>query len=87
MLTDTHGARRKKLLWRASHRGIKEMDIIVGGFASTHLPQMNADQLEEFENLLDIPDQELLAWLTGQEQVPAARRSEMLDDMLKFRPA
>jgi antitoxin CptB len=87
MLTDEHQARRKKLLWRATHRGIKEMDIIMGGYASARLPKMSADKLDEFEHVLDIPDQELLAWLTGQEPVPAGRRCALLDELLKFRPA
>ena len=77
---------RKKLAWRASHRGIKEMDIIVGGFAEARLNTMTAQELIGFEVLLEFPDQQLLSWVTGQEDVPEELHSTMLMDMLAFRP-
>jgi antitoxin CptB len=77
---------RKRLAWRASRRGIKEMDILVGGFADTHLPTMTPQELVVFEALLDIPDQQLLSWLTQQEIVPTELRTPMLMEMLAFRP-
>jgi antitoxin CptB len=88
MLTDLEEtqATRKRLLWRATHRGIKEMDIIVGRFAALHLESMTAAELTAFSEVLDIPDQDLLAWLTSQEQVPPTQMSPMLTRLLAFRP-
>lgn len=77
---------RKRLAWRASRRGIKEMDIIVGGYADAHLPTMSAKDLITFEALLEIPDQQLLSWVTRQEDVPLELRYPMLMDILAFRP-
>ena len=77
---------RKRLAWRASRRGIKEMDIIVGGFADARLPAMSAKDLITFEALLEIPDQQLLSWVTRQEDVPQELRNPMLMDILAFRP-
>jgi antitoxin CptB len=77
---------RKRLAWRASRRGIKEMDILVGGFAAARLPGMTALELATFEVLLDIPDQQLLSWVTGQEDVPDSLQQPLLMDMLRFRP-
>lgn len=79
-------ARRKRILWRANHRGIKEMDLILGGFASLRLAAMNERELEMFEELLEVPDQQFLAWLTGTEPVPAASQNALLQDVLQFRP-
>ena len=78
---------RKRLLWRASHRGIKEMDLVLGGFASDNLKNMSEAELNQFSILLDIPDQDLLAWLTDQETVPPNVASSMLAKILAFRPA
>ncbi len=78
---------RRRLAWRASRRGIKEMDIVVGGYAKAHLSTMSASDLAQFETLLEIPDQQLLSWLTGQETVPSHLTSPMLADMLAFRLA
>ncbi len=77
---------RKRLLWRATHRGIKEMDILVGGYASRHVDSMSETELVLLEQLLEIPDQDLLAWATKQQAVPARYQSSMLDQILAFRP-
>jgi antitoxin CptB len=77
---------KKRLLWRAKHRGIKEMDIVVGGFAELRLPEMSAGELALFEVLLEIPDQELLSWTTGQEPVPEKWNTPLLHELIGFRP-
>ena len=77
---------RKRLAWRASRRGIREMDIVVGGFADARLASMSPQELISFEAMLDIPDQLLLSWLTGQEDVPQNMQTPLLLEMLAFRP-
>jgi antitoxin CptB len=88
MLTDAEKLNtiRKRLAWRASRRGIKEMDIIVGGYANAKLPTMTAQELITFEALLEIPDQHLLSWVTCQEDVPENMKNQMLLQLLAFRP-
>ncbi len=86
MPSPDHDIFRKRLLWRATHRGIKEMDILVGGYAKAHLDSMSEHDLRHFEHLLELPDQDLLAWATRQEPVPAHLQSIMLDDILRFHP-
>jgi antitoxin CptB len=85
-MTETLDTKRRKLAWRASRRGIKEMDLLVGGFAAAELPRMNATELAAFAILLDIPDQQLLAWATHQETVPVEQDSPMLRALLAFQP-
>ena len=77
---------RKRLLWRASHRGIKEMDLIAGGFAAARLSSMSEVELLAFADILELPDQDLLSWATKQFEVPAELRSPLLDELLSFRP-
>jgi antitoxin CptB len=78
--------RRKRLLWRSSHRGIKEMDLLMGGFAQARLSTMTESELSAFEALIDLPDQELLSWITGEAKVPATFSNALLPEFLKFRP-
>ncbi len=78
--------RRKRLLWRATRRGIKEMDLIVGGYAAAHLPEMDGGTLDAFEQLLEIPDTDLLAYATNQAVIPERLQSQLLTDVLAFRP-
>lgn len=78
---------RKRLLFRAWHRGTKESDLILGRFADAHLAEMTADDLADFEQILDRIDPELMDWITGREPVPANLRSPVLDRLLAFRPS
>jgi len=63
--------RRKRLLWRARHRGMKEMDLMLGKYAERELDNMSVEQLAEFETLLEVSDAFLLDWLTGKSPTPA----------------
>ncbi len=62
--------RRKKLQFRAWRRGFREIDLILGNFADAHLRGMDEAQLDEFEALLNAPDQEVYAWITQQGAAP-----------------
>jgi antitoxin CptB len=64
-------ARRRRLLFRAWHRGMRELDLIMGRFAESAIEQLTADELIEFEDLMKVPDRELLAWVTGEADVQA----------------
>lgn len=63
--------RRKRLLFRAQRRGFKEVDLIFGAYAESHLSVLDKQGLDQFEALLAAPDQEVYAWLRGAEAVPA----------------
>ena len=63
--------RRRRILFRAWRRGMREMDLVMGRFADAHLPTMSESELDAFELLLDAPDPRVLAWLTGEELTPA----------------
>ncbi len=60
--------------------------MLVGGFALRELPHMTATELRIFESLLEIPDQQMLSFVTDQEAVPAALDGKMLRALLAFRP-
>jgi antitoxin CptB len=64
--------RRRKLLFRCWHRGMREVDLIMGRFADAAVDELSDDELAEFERLIDVPDHEVLAWVTGEAAVPAA---------------
>ena len=78
---------RKRLHFRAWHRGTKESDLLLGRFADQNLATMSVEDLADFEQILDRIDPELLDWLTGREPVPANLRSPVLDRLLAFEPA
>jgi antitoxin CptB len=64
-------ARLKMLYMRSWRRGMKEMDLIFGGFADRHLSGLSATELDAYEALLQENDQDLYLWVTGAVQTPA----------------
>lgn len=76
--------RRKRLLYRATHRGFKEADLVVGGFATAHVAGMSADELDEFEALLALPDHDLYAFLKGGREPPANLVGPVFERMRAF---
>ena len=61
-----HDIRLKRLKLRSMRRGIKEMDIILSGFAREHLMAMSDAQLDIYERFLNENDQDLYQWVSGQ---------------------
>ena len=70
---------RKKLLYRAMHRGFKEADIVLGTFAERNLPAMNRAQLDEFERLLEVSDRDLYAWIIKDLPTPSEYKCEVME--------
>ncbi len=78
-------ARRKRLRYRAWHRGTKESDFILGSFADAKLPAMPDAQLEAFEELLDVPDLDIYDWVTRRAPVPDEKDTALVRELLAFK--
>ena len=83
-MTSLTDPRRKQLLYRAQHRGFKEADLLVGGFAEAHLADMDEAALEEFEALLKLDDRDLFDWATGKRSAPANVSGPVFDMLCAF---
>ena len=66
--------RRRRLLFRAWRRGVREMDLIVGRFADARIDKFDAAELDQFEHLIEVPNAELYAWIVGNAAIPAEQR-------------
>ncbi|MDR6955568.1 antitoxin CptB [Ancylobacter sp. 3268] len=62
--------RRRRLLFRAWHRGTREMDLLMGRFADALLPEMSEEEVDAFEILIEIEDPDLLAWVNARAAPP-----------------
>lgn len=47
------------------------MDLVFGRFADVHLMALSETELDEYETWLDLPDQQIFAWVNGAEAAPA----------------
>ena len=63
--------RRRRALFRAWHRGTRETDLLLGRFADAYIGALSDSDLKDFEALMEVPDLDLFAWITGESPVPA----------------
>ena len=78
-------ARRRKLLFRSWHRGMREMDLILGSFADAEIDGLTDAEIDQYEELLEISDTELLPWLTGKQSAPSGIDPAILNKIMAFR--
>jgi antitoxin CptB len=77
--------RRKRLRFRAWHRGTREADLILGSFADAHLATFDAAGVDAFEALLEVPDAELFDWIGGRAEPPRQHDTAVTRLLLAFR--
>ena len=80
-------ARRRKLLFRSWHRGIREMDLVLGGFADQSIATLTDAELNQYEHLLELQDADILSWVTGASPVPTAFDTPLLKKIMASRAA
>src|ERR1700739_4851270 len=75
---------RRKLLFRSWHRGMREMDLIMGRFADAKVAALSERDVADFEPLLEVRDPDLLAWVTGEVAVPPVFDSALFRRLRDF---
>lgn len=76
---------RRKLLFRAWHRGMREMDLLMGAFADAHIETMTDDELQQFEQIITYPDADLFKWFKGEDEIPDHYDLPLLRRFLSFK--
>src|ERR1700744_672314 len=79
--------RRKRLLFRCWHRGTREMDLILGRFADSEIGDLTSGELDQLERLIEVPDPDLYAALTGNALLALEYTGGLFDRIKSFRPA
>jgi antitoxin CptB len=62
-------SRRRRLLFRANHRGTHENDLMIGGYIAPRIAGFTDSELEALEELLELPDVALADWLSGRREI------------------
>ena len=70
--------RRRRLLFRATHRGTAENDLMIGGFVRGNLETLTEADIGALEALMELPDPDLADWLTGRRPIPPEDATPML---------
>jgi len=77
-------ARRKKLLFRSQHCGMKENDFLLGGFAAQHVETLSEEDIAAFEALLLEPDYDIYNWVTAKEAPPSRHDTPLMAALIDF---
>lgn len=77
-------ATRKKLSFRAWHRGTREADLLMGRFADAFLPGCSDSEEAEFAKLLEETDPDIYDWITGRIPLPQKSFDPLLQAMIDF---
>lgn len=83
-MTETLDVTRKKLRFRAWHRGTKEADLMMGRFADAYLREFGAEELGQFSALLEEQDLDVYGWVIGRDPVPEEHRTRVMDLLQAF---
>lgn len=76
--------RLRRLKFRAWHRGTKEADLLIGGFADRFADGWNGDEIAWFERLLEEQDVDVMAWAIGTQSPPEAFRGPMMEALQRL---
>lgn len=76
--------RRRRALYRAQHRGTKELDIVIGGYAEAKLAGMEEDELALFERFLQLPEPDIEAAVFGRRALSEAELQPLIGAIRSF---
>jgi len=79
--------RRRRLLFRSWHRGIREADLLMGRFADSCIGDLSDDELDQYERLLEVPDHDLYVWITGEMDIPVIYDTSVMKRLRAFHNA
>ena len=76
--------RRKQLLFRSHHCGMKENDILLGHFADRYILELNDQQLDELDALMHHNDIDVMNWVIGKTAVPEEFNTKLMGLIQRF---
>ena len=72
---------KKQIIYRSTHRGFKEMDLLLGNFVKKYIDKFNNAELNDLEKLLFIEDAVIYKWYfekKSDNSIPNTKVSAML---------
>ena len=72
---------KRQIIYRSTHRGSREMDILLGNFVKKHIDEFNDSELKDLKQLLFIEDEIIYNWYfkkNSNTNVPNTKVSLML---------
>ena len=77
-------ARQRRILFRSWHRGMREMDLVLGRFADAEIASLGSSELDDYELLLEAQDRDVFSWLTFEAEAPSLYDTPVLRKIRAF---
>ena len=74
----------KRLRWRATHRGTREADLLIGGFFDAHSASWSAADRAMFAEMLEEQDVDIMAWAVGTAEPPPRFDGPMIEALKRL---
>ena len=74
---------KKQIIYRSTHRGSKEMDLLLGNFVKKYIEELNDAELNDLEKLLFLEDEMLYKWYfekNEQQVIPKTKVSALFQN-------
>ena len=76
---------KKQIIYRSTHRGSKEMDILLGNFVKKYINSFNEDELKDVEKILSIEDEILQRWYFNKIDNKIIPNNDVSEKLKKFK--
>lgn len=83
-MSEDFAVRIRRLKYRSTHRGTKELDLLLGSFAAAELDRMTPQEVADYEAILDADENDIYQWLTGRAPVPPQHDNAVMARILNF---
>ncbi len=68
---------KKQIIYRSSHRGFKEMDMLLGNFVKKYIDLFNESDLLDLQNLLLLEDEILYKWYFEKKENNSIKKTKV----------
>ena len=76
--------RRKRLLYRSKQRGWLEVDLLLGSWASKNVMHLNADELDQYEAILNQETIDIFNYISGKDPVPENLKTPIMTVLQEY---
>ena len=76
--------RKKKILFKCTHSGTKELDILLGSYVSHHINLLKSKELDYLDVVLSFSDLDLFKILTKKKAIDKKMNEYFIKKIIKF---
>ena len=77
---------KKRIIYRASYRGTKEMDVLICSFVKSIIDDLSIDELSELEKFVNLSDEELIKLNKNFSDTKEQNSNKIYKDFYNFKP-